>query len=70
MLTYVLMRNIIRFIALLSHDPWGKLCFLSLIYKQRNLCTVQSLSLLLCGILVMDDVLFKDRPGSRHLNGI
>ena len=60
MLTYVLMRNIIRFIALLSHDPLGKALFLSLIYKQKKLCTVQESFSLLCGILVMDDVLFKD----------
>ena len=59
MLTYVLMRNIIRFIALLSHDPLGKALFLALIYEQKKLCTMQESFSLLCGILVMDDVLFK-----------
>ena len=54
------MRNIIRFIALLSHDPLGKALFLALIYEQKKLCTVQEAFSLVFAVLVMEGILFKD----------
>ena len=54
------MRNIIRFIALLSHDPLGKALFLALIYEQKKLYTVQEPFSLVFAVLVMEGILFKD----------
>ena len=54
------MRNIIRFIALLSHDPLGKALFLALIDEQKKLCTVQEPFSLVFAVLVMEGILFKD----------